>query len=374
MNNTDRSVYVIEGLHDTPQKGSTMNLNEEKLQEFLGKMVVEMGAAVTGPLVVLGDKLGLYKALADNGPMTAAGLAQATSTKERYVREWLASQAASGYIEYEAESGHFSMTPEQVAVFADKDSPYHLTGGYYSLASTYHDEPKLTEAFKSGDGISWDNHNGCLFCGSATFYRSAYRASLVQEWIPSLKGVEPKLREGATVADVGCGYGYSTVLMAKAFPKSQFIGYDIHAESIQQARAHAEEEGMRNVSFEIAAAKNYPGENYDLVTFFDCLHDMGDPEGAAKHVYRSLKKDGSWMVVEPFAHDELQDNMNPVGRVYYGFSTLVCTPTSLSQEAGVALGAQAGYRQLSEVIEPAGFESLRKVTETPFNLVLEARK
>ncbi len=351
-----------------------MNLNEEKLQEFVGKMVVEMGAAVTGPLVIIGDKLGLYKTLAHAGPLDASGLARRTSTNERYIQEWLASQAASGYVEYNAESGRFFMTPEQAAVLADVESPFHMTGGYYSLASTYHDEAKLTAAFQSGDGITWEDHNGCLFCGVAKFFQAGYRANLVQEWIPSLQGVESKLREGAVVADVGCGYGISTVLMGKTYPRSLFVGFDIHGESIEEARAHAREEGVTNVSFEVATAKNYPGEDYDFVTFFDCLHDMGYPAGAAEHVYETLKKGGTWMIVEPFAHDDLKDNLNPVGRLHYGYSTQVCTPTSLSQETGAALGAQAGFRRLSDVIMPAGFGALRKAAETPFNFVLEATK
>lgn len=351
-----------------------MNINEEKMHALLGKMVVEMGAAVTGPLVMIGDKLGLYRTLSKEGPLDASGLAKATSTDERYIREWLAAQAASGYVDYDAASRTFSMSPEQSAVFADHDSPFLMTGGYYSLASTYHDEPKVLEAFKTGDGITWDNHNGCLFCGVAKFFRPGYQANLIQNWLPSLHDVPAKLQAGAQVADVGCGYGISTVLMAKQYPNSMFVGYDIHEGSIREARKLAAREELTNVRFEVAAAKSYPGQDYDLVTCFDCLHDMGDPAGAAAHVYQSLKPGGTWMIVEPFAHDSLEENLNPVGRIYYAFSAQVCTPTSLSQEVGAALGAQAGEKKLREVIEPAGFVSVRRATETPFNVILEARK
>lgn len=351
-----------------------MQVNEEKLNELLGKMVVEMGAAVTGPLVLIGDKLGLYRALSQDGPMDARQLSTATGTNERYIREWLSNQAASGYIDYDAPSQQFSMSPEQSAVFADQESPFLMTGGYYSLASTYVDEPQLTEAFRSGAGISWDSHNNCLFCGVAKFFRQGYKANLVEHWLPALDGVDQRLIDGGKVADVGCGFGISTVLMAKHYPKSTFVGYDIHEKSIREARELAERENLTNVTFEVFTAKDYPGDDYDLVTFFDCLHDMGDPKGAAAHVYRSLKKGGTWMIVEPFAHDEFEANLNPVGRLYYGFSTQVCTPTSLSQEIGAALGAQAGEKRLREVIEPAGFASVRRAAETPFNFILEARK
>jgi ubiquinone/menaquinone biosynthesis C-methylase UbiE len=351
-----------------------MSINEEKLNTLLGKMVVEIGAAVTGPLVLIGDKLGLYRTLAEKGPMDAHALSGATNTNERYIREWLSAQAASGYIDYDAEARTFSMSPEQAAVFADQESPFLMTGGYYSLASTYHDEPKLVEAFKTGDGIAWDAHNGCLFCGVAKFFRPGYRAHLVQEWLPSLNGVDERLKKGGKVADVGCGYGISTVLMAKHYPNSTFVGYDIHEGSIREARALAKKENVPNVTFEVSTAKAYPGRDYDLVTFFDCLHDMGDPAGAAEHVYESLREGGSWMIVEPFAHDELEHNLNSVGRVYYAFSTLVCTPTSLSQEVGAAIGAQAGEKRIREMIEPAGFASIRRAAETPFNVILEARK
>jgi SAM-dependent methyltransferase len=349
-------------------------MNEEKLHEYLHKMVGDLGAAASGSLVVTGDRLGLYKSIVKNQPVTAAELAADTGTNERYVREWLASQAASGYVEYDARSNTFSMTPEQQAIFADENSPYFMTGGYYSIASMYTDEPMLTAAFTTGEGIQWGEHHGCLFCGAAKFFRPSYQANLVSNWLPSLEGdVVEKLKKGAKVADVGCGHGVSTVLMAQAFPKSTVVGYDFHDSSIDAARENAEKAGVKNVTFEVATSKNYPGNDYDLVTFFDCLHDMGDPAGAATHVRQSLAEDGTWMIVEPAAGDNLVDNINPVGRVYYSFSTAICTPSSLSQEVGTALGAQAGEAQLRDVVTSGGFTRFRRATDTPFNLVLEAR-
>jgi SAM-dependent methyltransferase len=281
---------------------------------------------------------------------------------------------ASGYIEYSAQENTFAMTPEQCAVFAEPDSPVALGGGYYSVASLYHDELKVAEAFRSGAGIPWGDHHNCLFCGTERFFRPGYAAHLVQEWLPALEGVTAKLARGARVADVGCGHGCSTLIMARAFPNSEFIGFDGHAPSIKRARELAEKEKLSNVRFERAAAKEYPGRDYDLVTFFDCLHDMGDPVGAAKHVRQSLRPDGTWLLVEPFAGDKLADNLNPVGRIYYAFSTMVCTPASKSQEVALALGAQAGERRLREVVSAgAGFATFRRAAETPFNLILEAR-
>ncbi|MCL4691517.1 MAG: methyltransferase domain-containing protein [Candidatus Hydrogenedentes bacterium] len=348
-------------------------MNEEKLHEMLGKMVGDLGAAVNGALVITGDRLGLYKALADGGPYSSTELAEQTDTSERYVREWLASQAASGYVEYDPDSERFYMTPEQTMVFANEESPFLMTGGYYSVASVYKDEPKLTKAFRTGDGVAWGDHDGCLFCGVAKFFRPGYQAHLVAEWLPALDGVTEKLEAGAQVADVGCGHGLSTIIMAEAFPNSTFTGFDYHEESIRCARDTAQKAGVTNVRFEVGTAKDYPGTEYDLVTFFDCLHDMGDPAGAASHVRTTLKPDGTWMMVEPFAHDTLQENLNPVGRVYYGFSTAVCTPSALSQEVKNALGAQAGEAKLRKVAEAGGFRSFRRATETPFNLILEAR-
>ena len=348
-------------------------LNETKLQEFMGTIVGDMGAAMGTALVVIGDKLGLYKALAQNGPLTSQHLAERTGTTERYVREWLAAQAAAGYIAYHADTKTFSMTPEQAAVFADEDSPAYACGGFYSIASVITDEPKVTEVFRTGAGIGWGDRHPCLFCGVAKFFRPGYRIHLIKSWIPALEGVEQKLTRGGQVADVGCGHGHSTLIMAQAFPHTQFIGFDIHGPSIEEARQLAKEAGVTNVSFEVATAKTFPGKNYDLVTFFDCLHDMGDPVGAAEHVYSSLDSDGTWLLVEPFAHDNLEDNLNPISRVYYGFSTTVCTPTSLSQEVGAGLGTQAGEARLREVVTNGGFTRFRRATETPLNLILEAR-
>jgi len=288
--------------------------------------------------------------------------------------EWASNQAASGYIQYDAENNAFFLTAEQAAVFADEESPFFMGGGFYSIASVFADEPKIREAFKTGEGISWGDHDSCLFCGVAKFFKPTYKANLIQSWIPSLDGVQEKLECGARVADVGCGYGHSTMIMAEAFPNSQFYGFDFHTPSIEKAKALAEEKGLSNVTFTTAKAKDFPGESYDLVTFFDCLHDMGDPAGTSQHVHSTLAEDGTWMIVEPFAHDALEDNLNPVGRVYYAFSTTVCTPSSLSQEVGAALGAQAGEAKLREVVTSGGFTKFRRATETPFNLILEARR
>jgi hypothetical protein len=348
-------------------------LDENKLNSLVGTMISELGAAATGALVLVGDRLGLYKALAEKGSATSAELAEQTGTAERYVREWLANQAASGYIAYDPHRKRFSMTPEQAAVFADDDSPALLTGGYYSIASIYRDVDTLIDRFQNGKGINWGDHNGCLFCGVAKFFRPSYKASLVQEWLPALNGVVDKLKRGVRVADVGCGYGSSTIIMAQSYPDSTFIGYDFHPHSIKHAQEEAYNVGVKNVSFEVATAKDYPGNDYDLVTFFDCLHDMGDPVGAANHVRESLAVQGTWMVVEPFAGDSIHENLNPVGRAYYAFSATVCTPTSLSQEVGAALGAQAGEKRLQETIRAGGFTKCRRAAETPFNMVFEAR-
>lgn len=348
-------------------------IDEGRLQALLGTMVGELGAAASGALILVGDRLGLYKALAAHGPMDSAQLAMRTGTAERYVREWLANQAASGFVDYDAQTQCFSMGAEQVAVFADEDSPALMTGGYYSVASVYRGVDRLIERFRDGAGIHWDDHDGCLFCGIAKFFRPSYRGALVHDWLPALDGVVDRLERGASVADVGCGYGSSTIIMAQAFPRSRFVGYDFHAHSIAHARDEAERAGVDNVRFEVASAKDYPAEGYDLITFFDCLHDMGDPVGAARHVRESLATDGTWMLVEPMAGDDLGANLNPVGRAYYAFSTSVCTPTSLSQEVGAALGAQAGERRLREVLAAGGLTQVRRAASTPFNLILEVR-
>jgi SAM-dependent methyltransferase len=351
-----------------------MDVNPDKLNTFIGKMLGDVGAAMNASLMLIGDKLGLYKTLAEKGPMNSAELAKATGTSERYVREWLAAQAASGYVEYDAGSGNFSMPPEQALALADEDSPVFMGAVGNLVSATFLDEPKIADAFKTGKGVGWNRRSECLFCGTARFFRTGYKHHLVQEWLPALDGVVEKLKRGAKVADVGCGHGWSTVLMAKAFPKSTFIGYDFHPSSIEDAQAHAKTHGVSaNTRFEVGLAKDYSGKDFDLVTCFDCLHDMGDPAGASAHIRKSLKPDGTWMIVEPMAGDTLEQNLNPVGRLYYAGSTMICLPTSLSQEVGAGLGAQAGEKKLREVITSGGFKSVKRATETPFNMILEAR-
>lgn len=354
----------------TNKKEQAVELDMAKLEPLLGTMVNEIGAAANAALVLTGDKLGLYRALAD-GPINSAELAQKTATHERYVREWLSAQAASGYVSCDAAAGTFWLSPEQTAVFADEESPVLMTGGFYSLSAVFADEPRLTEAFKSGKGLGWGDRCNCLFCGVERFFRPGYKQHLVSDWLSALDGVIEKLERGAKVADVGCGHGASTLIMAQAFPNSQFVGYDFHDASIDHARRHGN--GVANVRFETASAQNYAGTGFDLVTIFDAFHDMGDPEGAARHARNSLKSDGTLMLVEPMAGDTLSENLNPVGRVYYAFSTSVCIPCSLGQEVGAALGAQAGEKRLSEVIRQGGFSKVRRAAETPFNMVLEAR-
>jgi 2-polyprenyl-3-methyl-5-hydroxy-6-metoxy-1,4-benzoquinol methylase len=350
-----------------------MTINEATLNDLLGKMVMELGAAYIGASVILGDQLGLYTALAAGGALTPAQLAERTGTAERYVREWLAGQAASGYIDYDASAGTFHLSPEQALVFAKDDSPVMLTGGFYSLQAIYESVPRMAEAFRTGNGLAWGEHCNCLFCGTEKFFGPGYRANLVSAWLPALDGVIAKLQAGGKVADVGCGHGISTIVMAHAFPNTHFFGFDYHQASIDRARVLAKEEGVANVTFDVATAKSYPGANYDLVTFFDCLHDMGDPVGAAAHVRETLNANGAWMIVEPNAQDDLVGNLNPVGRIYYAASTVICVPSSLSQEVGLALGAQAGEAKLREVVTKGGFTRVRRATETPFNMVLEAR-
>jgi len=350
-----------------------MEINEATLNDLLGKVVIEMGAAANGPLITIGDKLGLYKCLSESGSLISSELASKTNTAERYVREWLAAQAASGYIQYDPTNEKFHMTPEQTAVFGDPKSPVFMTGAFYAISSLYHDELKMEKAFKSGEGISWGDHSTCLFCGTEKFFSPSYESNLINNWLPTLDGVVEKLQKGAKVADIGCGHAASTIIMAKAFPKSTFIGYDFHNKSIEQANERAKTANVTNVSFHVATAKNFPGNDYDLICFFDCLHDMGDPVGACNHVKSALKPDGTCMIVEPFAKDLLEDNLNPVGRAFYAFSTMLCTPCSINQEVGLALGAQAGEKRLKEVINKGGFSRFKRATETPFNLILEAR-
>lgn len=351
-----------------------MQVDQSRLEAFQGKMLGDMGAAISAALVILGDKLGLYKAMAQSGPTTSLKLASATGTTERYVREWLAAQAASGYVEYDPAKAEFYLTPEQAMVFADEGGPAFMAGGFEVLAAMFRDEPKVAAVFKSGKGLGWHEHDVCLFRGTERFFRPGYNAHLTTEWIPALDGMESRLKAGARVADVGCGHGASTVLMAKTYPNSQFYGFDYHGPSIERAREAAKEAGVEDrVKFEVASAKDFNGGAYDMIAIFDALHDMGDPVGAARHIRESLAPDGSWLLVEPFANDELADNLNPFGRIFYSASTMICTPASLSQEVGLGLGAQAGERRLRQVAEDAGFTHFRRATETPFNLVFDVR-
>ncbi|MDQ8732159.1 methyltransferase domain-containing protein [Bradyrhizobium sp. LHD-71] len=349
-------------------------LDENKLNDFVGQMLADLGGASSVAMVRTGDALGLYKTLHAQGPMTCAQLAKVSNVHERYLREWLSHQAASNYLAYDAKTAKFALPPEQALVFANEDSPVYMMGGFDVAAAMLENQPKVQEAFRSGAGVAWGEQGGCMFCAVARFFRPSYQNHLVRDWLPALGGAVEKLRRGAKVADVGCGHGWSTVLMAKAFPRSQFIGYDFHTGSIAQARAHAETHGVSaNVRFEVGLAKDYSGTDFDLVTCFDCLHDMGDPAGAAAHIRRSLKPDGTWMIVEPMAGDSLEHNLNPVGRLYYAASTMICLPTSLSQEVGTGLGAQAGEARLREIILAGGFREVRRAAATPFNMVLEAR-
>jgi SAM-dependent methyltransferase len=349
-------------------------MNEAKLHEFMMKAVGEMGAAMNVPLVVIGDKLGLYKAMAAAGPVTSTELAAKTGTTERYVREWLSAQAAGGFISYEAATDRYTLPPEQALALADEASPVFLPGFFQLVEATIKSIPKITEAFRSGNGVGWHEHDHGLFVGTERFFRPNYRGHLIAEWIPALGDTQAKLTAGARVADVGCGLGTSTILMAQAFPKSTFVGFDYHPGSIELAREAAEKAGVSDrVKFEVAKAKDYPGKGFVLVTFFDCLHDMGDPEGAARHVRETLDAHGAWMIVEPFANDKLEDNLNPIGRLFYAASTMLCTPASLSQEVALGLGAQAGEGRLSKILKSAGFGRVRRAAETPFNIVLEAR-
>jgi len=348
-------------------------IDNDKLNAFLGQFVGDLGAAVHAGMVVIGEKLGLYKALA-GGAMTSAELAAKTGTDERYLREWLSSQAAGGYISYDAATRKFSLSEEQAFALAKEDSPAYIPGAFELALGSLSAVPRIAESFRSGAGMGWHEHDDGVFHGCEKFFRPGYAANLVSSWIPALEGVKDKLESGARVADVGCGKGASTILMAKSFPKSHFFGFDYHDKSIEAARDSARKQGVSDrVTFEVSKAKDYPGRDYDFVAVFDCLHDMGDPVGAAGHVRRSLGKDGTWMIVEPFANDDLKDNLNPVGRVYYSFSTLLCTPCSRSQEVGLCLGAQAGEKRMREIVSSAGFTRFRRATETPFNLIYEAR-
>jgi SAM-dependent methyltransferase len=349
-------------------------IDMEKLMGFVFKTVDDVGAALNTALVVMGDRLGLYRGLAGAGPLTPAELAQRTGTAERYVREWLNAQAAGGYVNYDPDSGRYTLPAEHAAALTDESCPAYLPGFFQTALGSVLDSPRITEAAKTGEGVGWHEHSQDVFHGVERFFRTLYNAHLIAEWLPALDTVVDKLQSGATVADVGCGHGASTILMAHAFPASTFVGSDYHEGSIATARKRAAEAGVSDrVRFEVAPASSYPGTGYDLVTTFDCLHDMGDPAGAARHVRRSLAADGTWMIVEPIAGDRVEDNFNPVGRAWYGFSTLLCIPASLSQEVGLALGAQAGEARIRDVVTQAGLTRFRRTSETPFTVVFEAR-
>jgi SAM-dependent methyltransferase len=349
-------------------------IDEHRLHDLLGRTIVDFGGCSMAPLVVIGDRLGLYRTLSAQGPLTSTELAARTNTHERYVREWSNAQAASGYVDYDATTGRYSMTPEQALLFAHEDSPAFIVGAFQTSMFAGRMAERLAVCFRTGEGIGWHEHHHELFHGIERFFRSGYIGNLVQTWIPALDGVEAKLRSGAFVADIGCGHGASTVIMAQAFPKSRFIGFDYHPESIAAANARAKEAGVGDrCRFEVASAKNFPARNYDLVTVFDALHDMGDPAGASRHVLTTLARDGVWMIVEPYAGDRVEENLNPVGRAYYAGSTMMCTPCSLAQEVGTALGAQAGEARTRAIVTGAGFKRFKRALQTPFNLVYDAR-
>jgi 2-polyprenyl-3-methyl-5-hydroxy-6-metoxy-1,4-benzoquinol methylase len=348
-------------------------MDENKLNALVGQFLQDLGGAFSVPLVQIGEQLGLYQTLNEAGPSTVQEMAKSTGVAERYMKEWLYAQAASNYISYDSVTETFSMTQEQALILADKGSPFYLASAFASAAALQQNEPQVRAAFKSGDGVSWGDQTNCLFCTVAQFYRPGYQNHLVQEWLPAMDGMAEKLEQGARVADVGCGYGITTAIMAETFPKSEFVGLDFHEKSIEEARNHAASHSLNNVKFEVSLANAFPGK-YDLVTLFDCLHDLGDPIGTMKHIRESLSDDGACMIVEPMAGDTLADNLNPVSRLFYCASTMICIPTSLAQEEGTALGAQAGEKRLKEVVvDGAGFRHFNRVSETPFNLILAAR-
>jgi len=351
----------------------TASIDEAKFHAFIGKMLGDLGGAMSVPTVRLGLRLGLFDALAE-APATADALAQrAGGLHPRYVREWALAQAANGYVDYDPAADAFSLSPEAAMVFVNRDSPVYLAGAFDLVAAMIEAEPKVENCFRTGAGVRWGDHAGCLFCATGAFFRPGYVNNIVQAWIPALNGVEARLRQGAEVADVGCGVGFSTLLMAEAYPESRFTGYDFHAPSIDEARRHADAHGLGDrVRFEVSTAKEIPGRGFDLVTMYDCLHDMGDPRGCATHMRSILAPGGSWMIVEPIAGDRPEQNFNPVGRLYYNASTMICVPTSLDQEVGEGLGAQAGEAKLATIIREAGFATVRRATEGPFNMVLEA--
>jgi SAM-dependent methyltransferase len=349
-------------------------VDETKLQEFVGKVVNEWGAAEGALLTFVGERLGLFKAMAGAGELIPEELAEKTGTHPRIIKEWLSGQAAGGFVTYNRINGTYKLPEVQTYALTDENSPAYLAGFYQSLVSLFKDEEKIIEAFRTGKGLGWGDHHHYLFEGTERFFKPNYVANLITCWIPALEDIENRLNNGgAKVADVGCGHGASTILMAKAYPNTRIMGFDSHKPSIEWARQQAEKEGLQNVTFEVAKSTDYPGEDYDLVAFFDCFHDMGDPAGAARHVLQTLKKkDGTWMLVEPFANDKIEDNLNPLGRLFYSISSVVCVPASLN-ENGPALGAQAGEANIAETVKSAGFSRFRRATQTPFNLVFEAR-
>ena len=350
------------------------DIDESQLEELQGKVITDVAGSLGLLMAYMGDQLDLFSALAEICPATSQELAENTGMTERYIREWLSASTAGGYINYDPASQKFSMTPEQAVVFAAEGHPACMQGFFQAVVSVYADEPKATEVFRTGEGLPWGDHNTCLFCGTERFFRPMYAANLIESWIPALDGVKEKLESGAKVADVGCGHGASTIIMAQAFPNSTFHGFDFHAPSIEQAREHARAAGVaKNTIFEVTTAKEYPGQDYDLVAIFDALHDMGDPVGASKHVASTLADGGTLMLGEPYAEDNLEGNSHPLGQIYYSFSTTVCVPNSLSQEVGLALGAQAGEKRLTEVLNEGGLGQVRRAAETPTNMVLEAR-
>lgn len=352
-----------------------MSFDPTRLQAIQGQFVSDMAAAMSGVMVNLGHKLGLYRAMAHAGPMSSATLAERTGTRERYVREWLGNQAAGGYVVYDAATRMYELPDEHAAVLAEADSPTFMAPGFDVVATLWLDESRVAEAFRTGEGIGWHEHSACLFSGTESFFRPGYKANLVQHWIPALRGMADRLARGARVADIGCGHGASTILMAQAYPASRFVGFDYHPESIETAQQRAREAEVEDrVRFEVARADDFSGDGYDLVCFMDCFHDLGDPLGAAVHTHRALADDGAVMLVEPFAGDRVEENFNPVGRLFYAASTALCTPNSLSQPVGAALGAQAGQQQLQTILQDAGFSRVRRATATPFNLILEARR
>jgi 2-polyprenyl-3-methyl-5-hydroxy-6-metoxy-1,4-benzoquinol methylase len=351
-----------------------MTVNQQKLDTLVGRLLGELSAGYGGVMVSIGHKLGLYRAMAGGGPLSSHEIARRSGCSERYVREWLNSQVAGGYIAYHPTSATYELTPEQAAVLADDTSPVFLPHAWQVVASMWADEPKTLNAFRTGEGVSWGEHSERLFCGVAAFYRNCYSASLVQEWLPALSGVTAKLEEGARVADIGCGHGHSTVLMAQGYPQSRFWGFDVHEGSIEIARRVAREAGVEErVSFEVAKADEYAGHGYDLVCFFDCLHDMGRPIDALRYARTAMVEDGTIMLIEPFAGDRVEDNINPVGRLYYAASTTMCCAHAISENGTHVLGAQAGPNQLEAVLRSAGFGTVRQATQTPFNLIIEAR-